>query len=829
MNILLMAAMTVSLSMGITSCSDDDKDDNGGNGSEKTEAEYEQEQLGWSIITQLTDERVAPDGWENKTFEPTIGTAKEGDPYTRVVMTNDVETAASRYSDLIGTDVNPANTGYNFSMEGIGSLNYQRGSENDEYLAQVTVDIKQMPHLKKILYQTERQAGMNATVNGTAYYRFGDVVTDADGFNWICVRPSFGPEGKGDSHWISVSDYLPEKNLYKYEYKGKSWAVPTGLGCSKEHMQNLAELLFAILKPADWLNNLNASTKPAMFHDFSTSRIQYHSIYFWQRVSKAWEKENIFKNWFRLSADELLAKLNGDGISFVYNGYSWYTKTSWNCSLFEATYKNGTGKQANMHNATYTKPTKRMENLTVDFSEPDKSVNGDFFDKDKKCRYIVRYKTGKQLSSTGVYDPKTRISGCTDVYVYNRYYYQDTKDRMYDLNNDPEVTTEEMFLGDYYIGEPYYRPGDVVKDEDGALWFCIQPSGCDPDFAEQVEQFGKDYVCETFKTPLSATQYSWFISLTPRGTNGQSLFQKYGHTYLNVPTLDEARIITFLISQMLWDGIWGKKPDSHQWSYSYRNILEHAKVDLTKLVVRRDSLFDAMVNKPNHVQNMFTNMVYRHYYGNTQEDRAYYLRFIYDGCGLDQDSEGNNKPGTRLNKLWHQNYYTAGGYTKGMILGDLTDKDKVKEYAYDKWVTLPWYTVGNAGPGQGDGISTDIYPHEQIRTTTYRFASAEDYLWDDDKKDFAKPEYTSMYNEPVFVCRLMKVKDRGQKATETTDGKKLIAEYLTDFGGNRGTGVGILEQLTPGIGGSGPYNYNGVEMRALWNLPLLGEEVKKQQ
>ena len=89
---VLSAIFVMSLGMVVASCSDDDKNssDNpgGGDDNEQTEAQYEQQQLGWTLITQLTDEGKAPEGWENKTFEPTIGSAVEGDPYTRVVATN---------------------------------------------------------------------------------------------------------------------------------------------------------------------------------------------------------------------------------------------------------------------------------------------------------------------------------------------------------------------------------------------------------------------------------------------------------------------------------------------------------------------------------------------------------------------------------------------------------------------------------------------------------------------------------------------------------------------------------------------------------------------
>ena len=199
-NSVLSAFFLMGLGIGVASCSDDDKsDDNSGSG-EKTETELEQEALGWTLITQLTDERKAPEGWENMTFEPTIGSAVEGDPYTRVVATNTMESAATRFAELADNPpgFSEATSVYDFSIEGIGKLSYQRGSESDQYLAQVTVDLKQVPHLKKILYQTPEQRGNNGSFSGTAYYRFGDVVMDGEGYYWTSREESGSLQ---DQHW----------------------------------------------------------------------------------------------------------------------------------------------------------------------------------------------------------------------------------------------------------------------------------------------------------------------------------------------------------------------------------------------------------------------------------------------------------------------------------------------------------------------------------------------------------------------------------------------------------------------------------------------------
>jgi hypothetical protein len=443
-NVVLSAIFMMGLGMGIASCSDDNKNmsDNPGSGDDnKTEAQYEQQQLGWDIITQLSDERTAPADWENKTFEPTIGVAKDDDPYTRIVMTNDVATAATRYGDLVGLEIDESTAGYQFSLDGIGSLNYQRGSENDQYLAQVSVDIKQMPHLKKILYQTEKQAGLNASLTGTAYYRFGDVVQDEFGSYWICVRPSFSLEGKGDSHWMSTSFPLPEENIYHYKgSNGTDYYLPTGLGKSTEHMQNMVEMLYAMLYPTEWMDILMSSPKLPMFHDFSTKRMKYHNIYFWQRVDKAWQEQDFYDKFFNRVRDKIKNIMNSKGVYIVYRGYTWPYGSGWNGGVYCAHYRNGDGaKINNMHSVEYSTEKKDLQNLDLDFrTHFDSRIFSEPYG--ENIRFLVRYKTGKQLSKNKVYNPKTSINGCKDIYVYNKYYYKDAPNGIYDLNSEPEET-----------------------------------------------------------------------------------------------------------------------------------------------------------------------------------------------------------------------------------------------------------------------------------------------------------------------------------------------------------------------------------------------------
>ena len=201
------------------------------------------------------------------------------------------------------------------------------------------------------------------------------------------------------------------------------------------------------------------------------------------------------------------------------------------------------------------------------------------------------------------------------------------------------------------------------------------------------------------------------------------------------------------------------------------NIKQYAKVDLTKIIVRRDSLFDDKLHK-NHVMNEFTNMAYSDKQNVIQNKQAY-LRYYISLCSWQYDSAGNPLPGSRIHKFYHQTGYTTGNYSKTMFLQDLTDENLVKQYAYDEWVTLPWYTLGNSGDPKKPNYS-QCYEYQKIREHGYKAATPNLYLWNEKTLNYANPTMTSMYNEPVIICRVMKVKDRGEKATRTMDGKRIV-------------------------------------------------------
>ena len=717
---MMTVALMVGLSLSGIACSDSNKDENGsgGNNGDEPQIENEQEELGWHLVAQLTDEGSAPAGWMDKTFEPTIGKAVEGDPYTRVVSTNDVDAAAARFAELAG---NPAGfsevmSAYSYSVEGMGKLTYKRGSETEPYLAQVDVDLKQVPHLKKILYQTPSQQGNNAEVTGAAYYRFGDVVQDGEGSYWVCVRPSFGPEGKGDSHWISVSMPLPKKNIYEYHGNNNDYYLPTGLGESVEHMQNLCEMLYAMLYPSNWLHNISSSPKPKMFHDFSYSNYKYHNVYFWQRVERLWEENNLYTKVFGCSMDAIKEAIdnNNSGLNFVYSGKSWLA--GWNGGVYHAQFTNGSGKESNMHKLQKSTVKKNLKNLPIDFRQ---QVDPNLFDNDGRLRFVLRYKNGKQLSSNGRYDPKTAISGATDVYVYNKVY--DVK-----LTNDPEVTPQEYL----YSKRGYYVTGDVVLDVNGTSWICLQESPNDK------------------QTPDN--NYAYFVSFEQKAIGTGSV--------LNLPSKKLAMQLLFGLSTVYSNYHSGNAYTSMDYK-KIANMKEYAHVDMDEIFALRDTLHTFGAGNSEHENALFVSTLY---YGD--DGQLYVLRLVNDLTASQMSYE----------RVWSWRFYdsyTRNLYSspKKMLLSDLSKSSVISEYNQDRWVRQPWITFSPQRKlTPSSGYLTDVQNVENL--SNYLYKSGRSWL----KNQIP----TNMYREPITIFAVKRVADTGVANNTFEDGTRFVRVNL---------------------------------------------------
>jgi hypothetical protein len=469
---LLLAALVFGLSFSVTSCKSDDDNSNDDEGEVFTDGpqnpDDETATKFWSVAGELVGLDEYTDDYKSKEFEPTIGIEDPNNSQVRIVYTNSAEAAAERFAHLVNLDaeqVTEVTTEKEWKDDAVGTLTYKKITDGTAW-ATVDVKIKQIPKLEKIIYRSPTQGDENGGVTGgkRAYYRFGDVLSrnNADGKleYWICVRPAFDPEGKGDSHWISVSP-LPKDNLYTWTYKNvnkkkkinvqRTYVLPTGICTSEEHMQNLAEMLFAIIHPDTWYDNVDkyaGDTKKSMkiFHDFHKSKIKYHNSHFWWSVQTLWLYKDIYEKVFGMSFISLWNLIDKDGLYLLYNGKTWKSGSA--PTLYQAHYFNTPGGiHANMQTEKpFSKVTKAVYNekdpskdIELDVStctlEKPYYVNEKFFG-DSHPRFIVRYATADQLFKPNRnYDNSKVLSNLTQYYVY--YDLVDTG------TNKPEVTTEE--------------------------------------------------------------------------------------------------------------------------------------------------------------------------------------------------------------------------------------------------------------------------------------------------------------------------------------------------------------------------------------------------
>ena len=782
-NYLLMAALMCSLSLTVTSCKDDDKNEANNEQQEQQEGDQNEKALKfWGVVGELVSMDNYTESYENKTFEPTIGEADDNDANTRIVYTNTAEAAAKRFASLVDLEEFDENTAsYTWSDPDVGTLTYTKVNDGTAW-AKVDVSIKQVPHLSKIIYREPSQDDANADKeyvanHGRAYYRFGDVVCrkvkDKDGSTikeyWICVRPAFDMEKKGNSHWMTVSP-LTEANKFRYTTKThqQNFVLPTGLSDSKEHMQNMAEMLYAIYNPDKWYKNVEQYANSGMhiFEDFSKKNIQYHNNLFWKGVQKGWRDKNIARLVFGQEENGMEKMISNNGLYLLYAGYSWHYTLSNDLSLFQAHFVNTPGgKNANMQTAKpYTKVTKTVLdkkdesgkndiviNLDEDYTaEQPYLINYSFFD-DNTPRYIVRYATDKQLSETGKYDNNQKqIPGVENVY---RYYHDIVPCTAADLKKAPEITGEKDIDGPAHApaeGDAgTYMLGDVLTDFNGARWFCISGS-----------PYHKD------NNPLAEDKSAWFITFdveTAKGMNRDG----FPITEEDLPEVSY-RLMIFIQTLATATTDYQLDLEKGKLGKIGQHILDYAKVDLRKLYNTVDSTWT------------FTSK------GKTwaSESRSTLFNIAYDQidgsnvpiarCIIDRTQAGTKRGDcvAASGKKYADWFYLCHKYYESYMpdrieltddevsLGmapwharwpvtsvkmncqDVNDQDMVNTYAPgDKWQKNPRKTAES-----GVGIS--------------------EYYWDAYYGKF-KSKATSIFKEPVLAFFVMKITDNGGRYPNT--------------------------------------------------------------
>ena len=166
------------------------------------------------------------------------------------------------------------------------------------------------------------------------------------------------------------------------------------------------------------------------FHDFNVNNTKLNNRWFFACVDKAWKRLGLYEKLFH-SANGIQEE---NGLNLFYN--TW--KLSVNIPL-DYTFYYAKFSGENWKKASYETTKKSAMSTGIDFLE-EYSMKGQGSHTPSKA-YVIRCALGSELCEGGNYHFKTALAGCTDVYVFNKYFYP----QGFDLNNDPEETTEAMF------------------------------------------------------------------------------------------------------------------------------------------------------------------------------------------------------------------------------------------------------------------------------------------------------------------------------------------------------------------------------------------------
>ena len=759
LNAALVTTVTCGLSLITASCSDDkepSEEEKQQQAEQQAETDLDQAAEFWNVVGQLTDD-VMPDDWLHATYTPSIGEPDGDNATVRIVPTADAETAAERFAQLTGAKVNENTQDYTFQSDAVGTLKYHRTGGTS--LATVDVDIKQMPGLTQIIYQTPEQAGSNGKFDGTAYYRFGDVVKkmNSDGAYdyWICVRPCFGLAGKGDSHWITVSK-IPTaniKDITKIINKQKViHHLPKSLTTKREHMQNLAEMLYAMTNPDKWASNLatNDGYKTLKyFHDFNYKQLfPYNEDVFFGTVASNWELKGLFKTLFGLDREQMKTELEATGLNLVYSSA---TMSGNKIVLPIATYY-----QTNLKTEVLSKSNSEW---TTQFDIQQLMSNGYITYQDiaghKLKGWLVRYATGATLCKGSVdrvvSDKYCKLTNCEDVFVFNRDVLKLDMTKRNLIDTEPVKLSSDQATWNLneYDGLAFYEHGDVLVDNNGHHWIVINQAGnpdCMSDKGEKMP-FSELICFEGFKFSADkknvtnlpnreeAIRGAFWLDMFFTQTNGS-------------PTLKDAS-----------KEAWIDKSKYAQWGSSCFNALEGANFNIRDYF----QLIKAQTNNPRQSTHA-ASIAY-----NDGSGRLRLLRFIMNNQNTKEEFKyylwdhyvSNPDATTQL--------YSEYAYSNIPIyLDDLTDQTLVNLYAEDTYARqgLQMHDVMT-----GDG-STD--PRQPRSATEPRAADVSNLVYNINTWR-SRSFVADMWNEPILMFRMTRIYDRGasEHAIKTVDGLTL--------------------------------------------------------
>jgi len=432
---LLMAALVVGLGMNVTSCKDDDDDNN----DERTPEEiaqdpYEKESEAadalYRLVSQLSVCDSLPNNWKTATFEPKAGKVLDASqPRVRTIAVNNAAEAVARYNSLTGKDLPATTITDTYKVEGVGTLQLNVGGAGT--IATIDVDVKQMPQLAQLRFVSVADMGENGHFRGEPYYRFGDVVRDSKGCYWVCVRPAYSPNGKEDTHWMSFQ--LIDKNIKTYTKKGcEPQKYPVDLGVQMEKMQYLAQLMAILANPDGYKTTagegnffFDAAHNYTGLGGLEEKAMPVDSLV---RQARLWDQNKVWEKVMPVGFEPNEVQTFKDRfkhgqLCFIYEKGSVMDKDKDKDKLLTIKYTRYIRPDL-FFRGDYQVLEKNIDmqkydfDITQNYTTKGTSIAPNVFPPDA---FVVRYKTGYQLSSNWLFNPSATdsIPGVTTVHRFN--------------------------------------------------------------------------------------------------------------------------------------------------------------------------------------------------------------------------------------------------------------------------------------------------------------------------------------------------------------------------------------------------------------------------
>jgi hypothetical protein len=487
-NFWLMLLLMGGLSMGVTSCKDDDdNDDSSGSGGDDEElvlgpTDTDEAHAAYLWLGHMTDMEDFTDDWASKTYEPTIGEQSKNNSQIRVVCVSDLDMAKMNFSSMSCIDPDKLSTSQTQSIEGVGSVTWTPSPEGAENLAVVDVNTKLIPHLSRIVYCTIEQAGENGgAYSGTAYFRFGDVVEDGEGYYWVCVRPPFGSgtAAQQQGYWINILNrdpvngkssqgrvpVIPKNNMFddynaKKKYNGNTIILPTHLNSKKEYVHDLSNLIWALLDPTAYKNAAGSGSSAVGLGGYE---YKYNGAKFAKRVADEWTKQHIWEKLFNRTYEQMkeMKKLN-----FYYDGKYWAVGSTGSVpkqttTKYEKT-ASSTFSQDKNNNYVELQDAGAGYDMRRYCSDPDQNPKcaskgssnyapAEQFSSSQGGHWIVRQKNSSQLAGTSSHPSVyVNLKNMTEIYRYNLTNRQGVGNNFpVETENDiaSEVAPEDIAVG----------------------------------------------------------------------------------------------------------------------------------------------------------------------------------------------------------------------------------------------------------------------------------------------------------------------------------------------------------------------------------------------